>query len=212
MAYADGTLEVDDAFEDGYFETCAQECIRSRPSAEALLEVFEGMCVDIVARVRANNPSIDSRCDNTENDVCELLCERRRHAARCHDDCVAECQDWDVSNRRCIDNTPRDECGRMNGCFAIRLVRRAADRFVTTCKVVYWKHAHPKLFLQPTGRLHGCRLPEPPSVRLTEEYVNYSCRDIDKVFTKIIQVAPYAMGVKIFDPARMNASTCARPV
>ena len=200
---ADGTLEADDAFRDGYFEQCAQTCIRTRPPVEELLAVFEGMCVDIVGTVRSQNQEIDDRCDNTEDDVCELLCEK---AAACEGvtaaDCVSDCENWDASNRRCIDNTPREECERMNGCFGDPSGQANCRQFCDHLQGCLLEACPPQI-ISPTYSddcTAGC-LPEPPSERLTNEYVAYSCRDIRQgVYQENPGLRPICDGGQDFRP------------
>ena len=177
---ADGTLEVDDAFEDGYFETCTQACIDTRPSAEELSSMFNGMCADLVQEIRRDHPLIDERCDNTRDDACTLLCEK---ASACGalslSACLAECPEWTDVNLRCIDNTPRDECERMNGCFGDPSGQARCRQICDHLQGCLLEGCPPQIIAPNYSDecTAGC-LPEPPSPRLTEEYVAYSCREI----------------------------------
>ena len=177
---ADGTLEIDDAFDNGYFEICTQECIDARPSAEELSSVFEGMCVDLVQEIRAHQPLIDERCDNTRDGACTLLCEKTSACGAISlSTCLAECPDWADENRRCIDNTPRDECERMNGCFGDSSGQARCRQICDHLQGCLLEACPPQIIAPNYSDecTAGC-LPEPPSPRLTEEYVAYSCREI----------------------------------
>lgn len=178
---ASGTLEIDDAFGDGIFESCTETCIREEPPIEELQAVFGGMCIDIVAQLRQDSPTIDARCDNEPDQVCELLCDK---ATDCpgsvsRAECLTSCASWDEANRLCVDNTPREACERMNRCYGDEGGQARCRQFcdhLQGCLI----EACPPQIIDPDYTdecTSGC-LFQPPAQRFVDEYTNTACRQV----------------------------------
>ena len=207
---AAGTLEIDDAFGDGLFESCTQTCIREEPPVEELQAVFGGMCGDIVERLREENATIDARCDNEEDQVCELLCEK---AVACADgitqaQCVQSCAGWDAANRLCVDNTPRNECGRLNRCYGDE-DGQARCRDICDHLQGCLEEACPPQIIDPDYTdecTSGCLI-QPPSDRIVDEYTNTACRQVrEQVYQDNPGLRPVCDGGQDFRP---TATECA---
>ena len=177
---APGTLEIDAAFGDGYFESCKRECLQTRPPVEELVTIFDGMCPDVVSQIRMENEEIDQRCDNEVDEICSLQCEKVvACGAVTQEECLQQCSGWGPENTLCIDNTPREQCERLNGCFGDE---SGAENCRNTCAHLHecLLQACPPQLIPPRQELDcvaGC-LPEPPSDRITEEYVALQCRAV----------------------------------
>ena len=199
-----GTVDVDDAFGNGAFEQCTQTCIDERPPISELQDVFGGLCVDLVERLRTDDPVIDARCDNEPDAVCELLCDK---ATACpgsvpRDECITSCAGWDSANRLCIDNTPGNDCERMSRCFGDESgqarCREACDH-LQSCLL----EACPPQIIPPDYSddcTAGC-LYQPPAQRLVDEYTNTACRQVrEQIYQENQGLRPVCDGGQDFRP------------
>jgi len=188
---------------DGFNDACQANCRQDPPPQEEMAWVFEQLCPDVVVGVRQRHDEIDARCENDEDEVCELLC--RDTIGGCddgfdQDECEAECADFDEPNLVCLQVA--DDCGEVNACFGDPEGQARCTRFCEHLQGCLEEACPPRVIPPPlsVNCTAGC-LDDPPEEMALGEWEALSCREVRQtVYRRNRELRPICEGGRDFRP------------
>ncbi len=187
---------------DGYAERCRQDCLAHVPTVQEVETETGASCEGVVAIVRAEEPAIDARCDNTPEAACAVLCEEVFGPCGIDPggDCAAACADWAPANLRCLE-IARD-CDAARACVGDPEGQARCDRLCTRLQGCLEEACPPRivppeLSVQCTA---GC-LDAPPSAEDVERWGAATCAEVRGfVYRENPQLRPVCEGGGDFRP------------
>jgi hypothetical protein len=191
---------VTGALPDGWVADCEDACLRDVPDQQARQAIFEPLCPEVVQQVRQTNPEIDARCDASEEEVCELLCDAQVAACDPDIDCLAECRDWDEENLLCLEFA--QGCDAALSCFQNPENEARCEQYCTQLEGCLLEACPPRVIPPQlsTNCAAGC-FQQPPPDQLFEFLEDASCREVRGfVYQQNRELAPICEGGREFRP------------
>ncbi len=164
---------------DGFYLGCLQDCRQGEINWEEVDVTFNGLCPEVVERIRERDSQIDESCDAAPDDACSRLCGDR--VSPCGEanqsECEAECANWTEANLLCVQFA--QGCDEINGCFGDPGGQELCEESCVRMQDCMEASCPPRLI--PPNLTASCTagcLNDPPTRREVLGFSSASCRQV----------------------------------